>query len=63
MFVPIIGIEPMYEVYEASALPLSYIGKKARAVICFKVCCGGWVRTSNLQVMGLARYHFSTPRL
>jgi hypothetical protein len=25
--------------------------------------CGGWIRTNGLQVMSLASYHCSTPRL
>ena len=31
--VPVIGIEPMYEVYEASALPLSYTDKGQCALL------------------------------
>ena len=28
----------------------------------FFVCCGGWDRTTDLQVMSLTSYHCSTPR-
>ena len=27
-----------------------------------KFCCGGWDRTTDLQVMSLTSYHCSTPR-
>src|SRR5688500_620195 len=36
--------------YPAELWKLNFIG------------CGGWIRTTNLKVMSLARCHFSTPR-